>query len=320
MLEAVAKRKKMTKAQNFLHKVRRLSALDTYLSSFVDGIETYMKTDGKLHVRLVQHRTSTGRLASDSPNLQNMPRGNTFPIKRVFKSRWEGGKIIEADFAQLEFRTAAFLGEDELAKSEINTGFDVHSYTAKVISDAGQKTSRQEAKEHTFAPLFGATGYGKSTAEETYYKQFIHKYEGIGYWHKQLANEVMSTGMVTTPTGRQFAFPDAKRRSNGGITYFTAVKNYPVQSVSTDIVQLTLLLVEERMQNKQLKSMIVNSVHDSVVIDTHPEEEIYVKECVEQVEKELRDMLNLKFQMNFDVPLIMDCKIGNNWMEVVEYA
>ena len=74
------------------------------------------------------------------------------------------------------------------------------------------------------------------------------------------------------------------------------------------------------MQNKQLKSMIVNSVHDSVVIDTHPEEEIYVKECVEQVEKELRDMLNLKFQMNFDVPLIMDCKIGNNWMEVVEYA
>ena len=320
MLEEVSKRKKMTKAQNFLHKVRRLSALDTYLSSFVDGIETYMKTDGKLHVRLVQHRTSTGRLASDSPNLQNMPRGNTFPIKRVFKSRWEGGKIIEADFAQLEFRTAAFLGEDELAKSEINTGFDVHSYTAKVISDAGQKTSRQEAKEHTFAPLFGATGYGKSTAEETYYKQFIHKYEGIGYWHKQLANEVMSTGMVTTPTGRQFAFPDAKRRSNGGITYFTAVKNYPVQSVSTDIVQLTLLLVEERMQNKQLKSMIVNSVHDSVVIDTHPEEEIYVKECVEQVEKELRDMLNLKFQMNFDVPLIMDCKIGNNWMEVVEYA
>ena len=130
----------------------------------------------------------------------------------------------------------------------------------------------------------------------------------------------MSTGMVTTPTGRQFAFPDAKRRSNGSITYFTAVKNYPVQSVSTDIVQLTLLLVEERMQNKQLKSMIVNSVHDSVVIDTHPEEEIYVKECVEQVEKELRDMLNLKFQMNFDVPLIMDCKIGNNWMEVVEYA
>ena len=320
MLETVAKRKNMKKAQDFLHKVRRLSALDTYLSSFVDGIETYMKNDGKLHVRLVQHRTATGRLASDSPNLQNMPRGNTFPIKKVFKSRWDGGKIIEADFAQLEFRTAAFLGEDTTAKDEINTGFDVHSYTAKVITDAGQQTSRQEAKEHTFAPLFGATGYGKTTAEETYYKQFVEKYDGIGSWHKKLANEVMSTGMVTTPTGRQFAFPNAKRRSNGGITYFTAVKNYPVQSVSTDIVQLTLLLVEERMQKKQLKSMIVNSVHDSVVIDVYPNEEEEVKKCIEKVERELQRMISVKFEMQFDVPLSMECKIGNNWMEVIDYA
>lgn len=316
LLETIAKRKGMTQAHDFLHNVRRLSALDTYLSSFVKGIETYMKKDGRLHVRLVQHRTTTGRLASDSPNLQNMPRGSTFPIKRVFKSRWEGGKIVEADFAQLEFRTAAFLGEDKLAKEEINTGFDVHSYTAKVISDAGQSTSRQEAKEHTFAPLFGATGYGKTSAEEAYYKQFIQKYEGIGAWHTRLANEVMSTGMVTTPTGRQFAFPDAKRRSNGGITYFTAVKNYPVQSVSTDIVQLTLLLVEDIIQKKSLKSMIVNSVHDSVVIDTHPDEEYQVQQCIKEVEHQLHSMLQIKFEMNFDVPLVMDCKIGDNWMEV----
>ena len=80
-----------------------------------------MKSDNKLHVRLVQHRTTTGRLASDSPNLQNMPRGGTFPIKRVFRSRWPEGKIVEADFAQLEFRTAAFLGQDPVAKQEIET-------------------------------------------------------------------------------------------------------------------------------------------------------------------------------------------------------
>jgi len=320
MLEEVAKRKNMVKEQSFLYKVRRLSALDTYLSSFVDGIETYMKTDGMLHVRLVQHRTSTGRLASDSPNLQNMPRGNTFPIKRVFKSRWDGGKIIEADFAQLEFRIAAFLGKDDIAKNEINTGFDVHSYTAKVITDAGQKTSRQEAKEHTFAPLFGATGFGRTTAEATYYQQFVQKYTGIGEWHRSLANEVMATGMVTTPTGRQFAFPDAKRRSNGGITYFTAVKNYPVQSVSTDIVQFTLLLVEKKIKKKQLKSMIVNSVHDSIVIDTYPGEEAQVKECIGDVENALQTMLGVKFELYFDVPLNMDCKIGDNWMEVAEYS
>jgi DNA polymerase I-like protein with 3'-5' exonuclease and polymerase domains len=98
-----------------------------------------------------------------------MPRGGTFPVKRVFVSRWDGGYILEADFAQLEFRAAAFLSQDPVAMEEINTGFDVHSYTAKVITDAGQHTSRQEAKEHTFAPLFGATGYGRSKAEAAYY-------------------------------------------------------------------------------------------------------------------------------------------------------
>ena len=320
MLEETAKRRNLTEAASFLYKVRRLSALDTYLSSFVDGIHNFMKSDDKLHVRLVQHRTTTGRLASDSPNLQNMPRGGTFPIKRVFRSRWPEGKIVEADFAQLEFRAAAFLGEDEVARKEIDTGFDVHSYTAEVISDSGQPMARQEAKAHTFAPLFGATGFGRTTAEAAYYQQFTDKYCGIAKWHTKLANEVMSTGMVTTPTGRQFAFPNAERRQGGTITYFTAVKNYPVQSISTDVVQMTLLLVEEEMRERQLKSMIVNSVHDSIVIDTYPNEEGEVKACISEAEKDIRPQFLAKFQVDFDVPLIMECKIGKNWMDLEEYT
>ena len=320
MLEETAKRRGLVDAQSFLHKVRRLSALDTYIASFVEGIETFTKNDDKLHVRLVQHRTATGRLASDSPNLQNMPRGNTFPIKRVFKSRWKDGCIIEADFAQLEFRAAAFLGDDEVAKKEIDTGFDVHSYTADVISNSGQIITRQEAKAHTFAPLFGATGFGRTTAEATYYKQFTEKYYGIARWHSKLANEVMATGMVTTPTGRQFAFPKAERRQGGTITYFTAVKNYPVQSISTDIVQLTLLLAEEEMRKKNLKSIIVNSVHDSIVVDTYPNEQDQVKDCITIVEQRLRESFLQKFEVDFNVPLMLECKIGNNWMELQEYS
>ena len=316
LLEAVARRREMEEARQFLHNIRRLSALDTYLSSFVEGIETYTKPDHRLHVRLAQHRTTTGRLASDSPNLQNMPRGNTFPIKKVFKSRWTNGTIVEADFAQLEFRAAAFLGNDTLAKTEIETGFDVHSYTAEVITKAGQKTTRQEAKAHTFAPLFGATGYGRTQAEASYYQQFTSKYEGIAAWHMELADEVMATGKVTTPTGRQFAFPDAKRRPQGGITHFTAVKNYPVQSLSTDIVQLTLLLVEQNMRRNNLQSVIVNSVHDSIVIDTYPDEEERVKDTITNAEQQLRDVFLQKFEVDFDVPLVLDCKSGTNWMNV----
>ena len=205
----------MEKAIEFLQDVKRLSAISSYLSSFVDGIITNCKRSNKLHINLTQHITSTGRFSGRNPNMQNMPRGGTFPIKRVFISRWEGGKIIEADFAQLEFRTAAFLAQDKTAMQEIDTGFDVHSYTAKVISDAGQPTGRQDAKAHTFAPLFGATGYGRSKAEAAYYKQFVEKYKGIAKWHSRLGDEAVNEGKITNVSGRQYAFPDVHRRENG---------------------------------------------------------------------------------------------------------
>ena len=88
----------------------------------------------------------------------------------------QGGQILEADFAQLEFRVAAFCHRMKVAMQEIATGFDVHAYTAKVITDAGQPTTRQVAKGHTFAPLFGASGFGRSKAEAAYYKHFNQKY------------------------------------------------------------------------------------------------------------------------------------------------
>ena len=100
-LEGIARSKGMTEAETFLQSVRRLSAVETYLSSFIDGIATHTKQDGKLHVRLLQHRTGTGRLSGADPNMQNMPRGGTFPVKTCVQSRWEGGQIMEADFAQL---------------------------------------------------------------------------------------------------------------------------------------------------------------------------------------------------------------------------
>ena len=74
---------------------------------------------------------------------------------------------------------------------EIDTGFDVHAYTAKVISDAGQPTSRQEAKAHTFAPLFGATGYGRE-GRGCILQHFVEKYKGIADWHKRLGDEAIA--------------------------------------------------------------------------------------------------------------------------------
>ena len=317
VLEKAAKDKGLKQAEEFLYKVRRLSAVDTYLSSFVEGIKTHRKPDGKLHVRLLQHRTSTGRLSGADPNMQNMPRGGTFPVKKVFKSQWDNGKILEADFAQLEFRAAAFLSQDKTAMKEIEDGFDVHSYTAKIISDNGQATSRQEGKAHTFAPLYGATGFGRTTAEAAYYEQFTQKYKGIALWHAKLAKEALSTGKITTPSGRQFAFPDIERRMNGGVSHFTQIKNYPVQSFATaDIVPVALLHIESRLSN--MKSCIVNTVHDSIVIDIHPEEESQVIFIIDSTNEVLTSLIQNKWGITFNVPLTLEAKIGKNWLDTVD--
>ena len=315
VLVGTAKTNNMDAAVEFLTDLKRLSAVSSYLSSFVEGIDTFTKSDGFLHVGLTQHITATGRFSGRNPNMQNMPRGGTFPVKKVFVSRWDGGYICEADFAQLEFRTAAYLAQDEVAMEEIATGFDVHSYTAQVISDAGQATSRQEAKAHTFAPLFGATGYGRSKAEEAYYIHFTEKYRGVANWHKNLADEAIRFNKITNVSGRQYAFPDVKRNARGGVSHFTMIKNYPVQGFATgDVVPVVLIELEERL--KGLQSCLVNTVHDSTVIDIHPEEKETVLSIIEGMNEGLTDLIEKAYNVKMNVPLLLESKIGPNWLDV----
>ena len=317
----IAKAKEMTEAEAFLTDLKRQSAVSSYLSAFVDGIEHYTKEDGMLHVSLTQHVTATGRFSGRNPNMQNMPRGGTFPVKKVFVSRWNNnafgmkGKILEADFAQLEFRVATLLSQDKVAMEEVSTGFDVHSYTAKIITEAGQPTSRQEAKAHTFAPLYGATGFGRTKAEAEYYTHFMDKYKGIAKWHKKLGDEAINLGRIKIPSGRQYAFPDVERRASGTPTHFTMIKNYPVQGFATaDIVPIVLLEIETRLNG--YKSMLVNSVHDSVVLDVHPLEEKDVLRIIDDVNKSLKSIVESYYDIDVNVPLLLESKIGDNWLDV----
>jgi DNA polymerase-1 len=246
--------------------------------------------------------------------MQNMPRGSTFPIKRVFVSRFDGGKIMEADFAQLEFRVAAFLSQDSVAIDEVTNGFDVHSYTAKIITEAGQPTDRQTAKAHTFAPLYGATGFGRTPAEAQYYTHFTEKYKGIAKWHQELAKEALTTQKITTPSGRQFSFPDVRRQENGRVSYFTQIKNYPVQSFATaDIVPLALLHIDRQLA--YAKSCIVNTVHDSIVIDVHPHEERLVLQAIQKTNDDLPGLITGRWGITFNVPLLLEAKMGPNWLD-----
>ena len=308
---------KHSDAIEFLEKVERLGAVETYLSAFVEGIKKRL-IGNMLYADFNQCRTATGRLSSSSPNMQNMPRGNTFPVKEAFVSRYgDGGTLLEFDFAQLEFRVATFLSADETARQEIETGFDVHSYTADYLTNNGQPTSRQEAKGRTFAPLYGAMS--GTPAEKAYNLHFIDKYSGIKKWHQNLQTEAIKNKCITLPTGRQFAVPHAKRTKTGGATGATKIKNYPVQALATaDIVPLCLVALREELQKNKLRTTIVNTVHDSVLLDCPNEEVDRVERLVEDIlsPSSTKDRIYLYYNINMDVPLPIETKTGSNWLNM----
>ena len=298
----------------FVEKIVRYNALETYLSTFVDGIKKFTTDKGFLYPSFMQTVTSTGRLSSRNPNFQNQPRGSTFPIRKVISSRFDGGKIMEIDFAQLEFRTAVFLAQDKQGMEDIQNGVDVHQYTAYIIG-----CSRQNAKAHTFKPLYG--GMSGSEDEKRYYSAFLKKYPDIKAWHEKLQNEAIRTKVVTLPTGRQYAFPKVERMSWGGSSFSTQIKNYPVQGFATaDIVPLACIGIQELLEEHNTKSLLINTVHDSIVADVFPGEERVVASCLNNgclgVIQRMKDM----YGIDFNVPLDVELKVGSNWLETKVYA
>ncbi len=251
-------------AREFAEAYIRYSAVRTYLRSFVEGMENNMDAEGFIHTEFMQCVTATGRLSSRNPNFQNMPRGSTFIIRKAVESRFEGGFILEGDYSQLEFRVAGFLAGDDAIRKDVEEGTDVHNYTASIIG-----CSRQDAKAHTFKPLYG--GVSGTEDQKRYYNAFKEKYNQVTKWHERLQKDAVIKKYIQLPSGRQYAFPDVERRASGTPTHFTMIKNYPVQGFATgDIVPIVLLEIETRLNG--YKSMLVNSVHDSVVLDVHPAE------------------------------------------------
>ena len=296
----------------FIECITRYNALETYLNTFVEGIKSHCNKDGSLHPKFMQCVTATGRLSSRDPNFQNQPRGKTFPIRRVVTSRWEGGKILEMDFAQLEFRTAVFLSQDRQGMADIQNKVDIHQFTADVIG-----VSRQEAKGHTFKPLYG--GMSGTESEKKYYKEFLVKYKDIAKWHDQLESDAINYKVVSLPSGREYAFPFARRMPWGSSSNSTQVKNYPVQGFATaDIVPLTCIAVDNLMVQNKVKSLLINTIHDSVLIDVHPNEEDMIIDIVKKGARNVVPMMKEHYDIDFNVPLDTDVKVGYNWLEMRE--
>jgi DNA polymerase I-like protein with 3'-5' exonuclease and polymerase domains len=296
--------------KEFVDSIMRYSALETYLNTFVTGIKDNTREDGILHPSFNQHITTTGRLSSSKPNFQNMPRGDKFPIKKAITSRFYNGKIIEVDFAQLEFRTAVFLAQDKQGMEDIANGVDVHQYTANIIG-----CSRQDAKAHTFKPLYG--GMMGKKKEKEYYQKFLEKYENIAEWHKKLEDTAIKSKIVRLPSGREYYFPNIYRRKDGSSTQSTAVKNYPVQGFATaDIVPIACINVWNLLKQNNMKTLLINTVHDSVILDVHPEEYSQVLDCLNQGFSGIKESLKERFDCDLNVPLDFEIKSGSNWLDL----
>jgi DNA polymerase-1 len=155
---------------------------------------------------------------------------------------------------------------------------------------------------------------------QKYFSEFFNIYTGIGEWHQVLMEGVIRDKTVTLPSGRQYYWPDAQRRPGGGCTYATNVKNYPVQGHATaDVVPISIITIDQELKKRGLKALLINSVHDSVVLDC-PEDE------VDEVMGILFDkMINVakeffrRYGYQFTVPLNCEIKVGVNWLEGKEF-
>ena len=307
-------------AVEFLQGIRRLNAVNTYLDSFVKGIQTHTRASGFLHAQFNQCTTRTGRLSSSNPNFQNLPRGGTFPVRKCVVSRFEDGEIMELDFSGLEFRVAGELSRDPQIIDDILSGKDVHKQTASIINqcsvDDVDKSMRQQAKAYTFAPLYGGMGANEPPHVQTYFKEYFNIYQGLKRWHQSLMDGVIRDGIVRIPSGREFYFPNAKRLRNGRITNATAVVNYPVQSFATaDCVPLSCVRALKAFKEKNLKSKLILTVHDSIVVDVFPGERDEVVRTLTWAMRNVGEELEARFGYTPVLPLDVEAESGKNWME-----
>lgn len=270
----------------------------------------------------VQLLDAKGKVVMKSVQFQNFSR----KFKCLFTPRKKGWAMGEADGSQLEFRVAAFLGQCPVATQAIVNNLDVHADTASVLHDMPLEEFkrkhaahdpevdgwRQAAKPHTFKPLFG--GQMGTKREMAYYKWFGDHYSGISKAQQGWIDTCQRTKEVHMIHGFKFFFPDCHMSKSGYVQNSTNIKNYPVQHFATaEIIPIAVVYMWHAM--KYMESFLVNTIHDSVISEVHPDEHDMFREyslhaftnCVYHYLKEVYDV-------EFNVPLGIGVKIGKpNW-------
>ncbi len=293
---------------------RSHSDLTKYIRKFAECCDLGA---GHLRCSFNQSTTRTHRLSSNGLQyriqFQNLNRG----FKPFFRSRHSDWLIGEIDGAQLEFRVAAHMGKDHVALHDIISGRDIHKYTASILNGITMEEVtgplRQDAKAHTFKPLYGGTSGTES--QQAYYSAFKHRYKGIAGTQQKWTQDVLRDKFLRTEWGLKYYWPDTRLCKSGYITNTTSIYNYPVQAFATaEIIPCALVCAWHRMKN--MSSFVVNTVHDSIIAELHPDEQELWHEIAKQcLIVDCYNMIEQLYGVRLTVPLGAGVTTGTHWAD-----
>lgn len=322
-----------TDAQREFLEVRKAlgkvaAALSKNLDFFLGICKEY---GGTFYATFNQTSTATHRLSSSGietyfetfeaakkVQFQNLPRD----FKRLFMARNPGWLMGETDGSQLEFRTVVHQSRDVQGREDIISGHDVHRFTASVLNQVAMDevtgAQRQDAKPDTFKPVYGGTS--GTPEQQAYYAAFRERYPELTTTQEGWVCEVVNTKRLITEWGMRYYWPKAKRKKSGWCNVTSSVYNYPVQALATaEIIPIAITFFWHRVQAEGLGEYIrlVNTVHDSIVCEIHPEYvEDYKRISMQAFTHDVYDYLERVYAIRFDwVPLGVGIKVGEHWGE-----
>lgn len=294
--------------------------LDKIKATYSDVLPTLIEDDGRIHGNLNQTVTTTGRLSSSDPNLQNIPIRTEVGrrIRRAFVPE-EGNKLISADYSQLELRILAHITKDEVMLEAFKNNEDIHSKTAKLVFDAKTdedlKEKRRLAKIVNFAIAYAVEAYGlsqrvgisRSEAKDVI-EDYYETYKGIKTFMEETPEIAKEQGYVTSILGRRRYLPSINDRNyNVRSRAEREAINMPIQGTASDIVKIAMIKVDKALKREGLKTKVIMQVHDELLLEAPNDE---VEKVMELVTREMQSAVEL------DVPLTVEIGAGKNWMNV----
>ena len=287
-------------------------------STYTDKLPNQISlSTGKVHTSFHQAVTSTGRLSSSDPNLQNIPirTEDGRRIRQAFEAT-KGNKIISADYSQIELRVMAHLSKDSGLLEAFNQGEDVHAKTASEVFDVSLEEVtpdlRRNAKAINFGLIYGISAFGlgkqlginRNLAAE-YMAMYFEKYPNVKTYMEKTKDDARDAGYIETLFGRRLYLRDIN--ANNAIRRQASERiaiNAPVQGSAADIMKIAMINTHRSLKKSGLKAKLTLQVHDELIVDTPKNE---TDKVTKLLTKSMQEAANL------DVPLEVDIGMGNNW-------